>query len=388
MSSSASAVVRGAAAVAVARAAYLLATRQSGSAGGRTQKEGANFDRKNAPSAKLPREIFDPHHHFFDPQSEETKGFQSFVKGLGVPAYSPEQYAKDTQGLNIIGSTHVEGMTDMKKGAGIGEVLWVDKFVDQGRCKVAAIVASCDMAAPDAPEQLQAIAASSKRVRGIRWILDYDGPFSKDGKNATHISCSRFGKDLLRDPSARKDFERGFAALERLGLSFDLQCAPVQLPAAAAIFSRYPQTRVVIDHMGKPRYLGQDGLRPDGSWTLSDAAKYAEWLSGMKQMAALPNVYVKLSMLGYCVPNWTQDAQKRALLRGMVRTVIDMFGADRCMFASNWHFSGNVSNADCADKADPSATDLYSFFADWVSDMTEQQKYALFCGTARKFYRA
>ena len=56
----------------------------------------------------------------------------------------------------------------------------------------------------------------------------------------------------------------------------------------------------------------------------------------MTKLAALPNVCCKLSMLGLAVPGWPTDPDKEATLRGLVLETIDLFGAERCMFNSNW----------------------------------------------------
>ena len=61
--------------------------------------------------------------------------------------------------------------------------------------------------------------------------------------------------DFLRDPARRDAFERGFAALAAHNLTFDLQCNPAQLGAAADLCARHPATRVVLDHLGMPRHL-------------------------------------------------------------------------------------------------------------------------------------
>ena len=68
-------------------------------------------------------------------------------------------------------------------------------------------MANCNLAAPDAEEQLVKIKAASALVRGIRCILDYDGPF--DGVCPTHIACRDHDTDYLRDPIASPAFERG-----------------------------------------------------------------------------------------------------------------------------------------------------------------------------------
>ena len=71
---------------------------------------------------------------------------------------------------------------------------------------------------------------------------------------------------------------------------------------------------------------------------------------------------MKLSMLGYAVPGWTEDATKEALVRQLVLETIERFGAQRCMFASNWHGSGAMSNADLADDCEISMAELYRRF--------------------------
>ena len=161
----------------------------------------------------------------------------------------------------------------------------------------------------------------------LRYILDYDGPF--DGVCPTHVACKDHDTDYLRDPTAAAAFERGYSLLAAHGLSFDLQCCPAQMEAAAALFSRHADVPVVIGHMGKPRKLAADG-------GAEDLAKLASWRAGMTKLAALPHVSCKLSMLGAAVPGWFADAAKEAVLRDLVLEMIDLFGAGRCMFTSNW----------------------------------------------------
>ena len=145
----------------------------------------------------------------------------------------------------------------------------------------------------------------------------------------THVACKDHDTDYLRDPTAAAAFERGYSLLAAHGLSFDLQCCPAQMEAAAALFSRHADVPVVIDHMGKPRKLAADG-------GAEDLAKLASWRAGMTKLAALPHVSCKLSMLGAAVPGWFADAAKEAVLRDLVLEMVDLFGAGRCMFTSNW----------------------------------------------------
>ena len=325
---------------------------------------------------RTPALVVDAHFHFFD---TKKNAFNSFLGSLGAPPYLPEDYASDALGVPITKTVHVEAMPDN----GLEEAKWIHSLAEAGRCKVAAIVGSCNLADIDAAAQLDALKRCSHRVRGIRYIIDYDGEWN-GGKNGTHPNMMRHGDgkgvDYLRDPAYAADFERGFAELATRDLSFDLQCHPSQLPAAAELLARHPGVKVVIDHMGKARHLAADG-------GADDEAKLAEWRAGMKLMAAQPQVHVKLSMLGYSVPGWHAVAEKGELLRSLVREVIDLFGASRCMFASNFHISAAGSDSDGAFSSGLEMAPLYEKFCDWVADYSDKDRQMLFSGTATAFYR-
>ena len=193
-------------------------------------------------SRKVPQRIVDPHHHFYTPSVEAGPGGHSgFLRKLGAPDYPPEDYVKDKQQLNIVKSVHIEALPD----DGVAEAAWVASLIKNGRAPtVKAIVGKVDLAAPDAAQKLEALVKTSDLVRGVRYIIDYDGPFGED--NGTHPEVSRHGKDYLRGPEA-SDFERGFSLLAKHGLSYDLQCAPAQLPAAAALLARCGVLQSCID---------------------------------------------------------------------------------------------------------------------------------------------
>mmetsp|Transcript_10852 Transcript_10852/g.33481 ORF Transcript_10852/g.33481 Transcript_10852/m.33481 type:complete len:316 (+) Transcript_10852:306-1253(+) len=283
-----------------------------------------------AEAPKLPAVIVDPHHHFYEPSKH---AFSAYLGSLGAPDWTPEEYVAATGALNVTKSVHVEALPD----DGVAEAAWVASLVEAGRAPtVKAVVGKCDLAAADAAAKLDDLkAAAPGLLRGIRYIIDYDGPFGED--NGTHVEVKRHGLDYLRDAAAAASFERGFALLADRGLSYDLQCAPAQLDAAAALCARHPRVAVVLDHAGKARKL-------DGS--AGDAAKLDVWRAGVAKLAALPQVRVKLSMLGYLVPGWTADAAKEAVVAGLAKELLALFGPRRCMFASNWHGSGSSSNAD------------------------------------------
>jgi predicted TIM-barrel fold metal-dependent hydrolase len=333
----------------------------------------------------LPIEVIDAHHHFLDTTNNE---FQSFL-GKFVPneSYLPEHYDRDVlqplqqAGVTVTGSVHVECMPD----DGSKEAAWIESLSSS----VKAIVGSCDLASSTVGQDLQKLKESSTRLRGVRWILDCVGPFEPD--TATHVATTRHdGIDYLRgsnggyDGGAVPAFERGFAMLEQHQLGFDLQCAPAQLLQAAKLFSKYPNIPVCIDHLGKPRMLfGSD----DSTNTDPNKGELEVWREGMKAMAKLSHVHVKISMLGYAIPGWTRSPARVELMKKLVQEVVDMFGADRCMVALNWWKDGACSDADGLSSVGPDPVDFLRYMSYFFEDYGEQDRKKLFVETARKFYR-
>ena len=121
----------------------------------------------------------------------------------------------------------------------------------------------------------------------------------------------------MRDPAWR----RGLALLDRLGLTFDLRVPYWHLHEAAEVIGPHPDLPVVLNHTGFP-------------WDRSDTG-LAAWRAAMKAIAACPNVLVKLSELGLKDAPWTVESN-----RGVVRDAVEIFGAARCMWASNFPVAG------------------------------------------------
>ena len=64
-------------------------------------------------------------------------------------------------------------------------------------------------------------------------------------------------------------------------------------------------------------------------------------------------------------------------MRDLVREVIDVFGPERCMFASNYPVDRL--------RGIPLAT-LYRLFLEWTEDLAEEELRALFHDTAARAY--
>ena len=172
------------------------------------------------------------------------------------------------------------------------------------------------------------------------------------------------------------EFRAGFAALGPLGLVFDAWVYHPQLHEVADLAAAFPDTAIVLNHVGSP-ILG-------GPYATRRAEVFAEWQSGMSDLARQKNVTVKLGALPIRLPGG--DTPKRdtppdslevaAAWRPWIETSIALFGADRCMFESNfpvqkrWCSYGVVWNA----------------FKRLAADASADEKAALFAGTARRVY--
>jgi L-fuconolactonase len=168
--------------------------------------------------------------------------------------------------------------------------------------------------------------AAPHRFRGIRHSCTWDA--SDDVPN----SHSKPPPSLyLRD-----DFREGFAQIERQGLQFEAWCYHTQLSELASLARAFPRTSIVLDHLGGP--LGIGGYANDS------CAVFEQWRHGIDELAACPNIVIKLG--GLCMPlngfGWHQrktppgSVELMEALQPWFSYCIDKFGIERCLFESNF----------------------------------------------------
>jgi L-fuconolactonase len=178
----------------------------------------------------------------------------------------------------------------------------------------------------DETREFLATAAQHDFIAGVvGWVdLTADVP-----KQIVSLQAGPGGKKLVgirhqvhdeADPEwlGTKDVRRGIAAVGKAGLTYDILVRARELPAALALVKALSDMRFVIDHIAKP---------PIASGATS------EWASGLKPLAAFPNVSVKLSGMV------TEADWKRWTVRDItpyVQRVLEWFGPDRCVFGSDW----------------------------------------------------
>lgn len=172
-------------------------------------------------------------------------------------------------------------------------------------------------------------------------------------------------------------FHAGFALLDRFGLSYDAWLYHPQIGELVDLARAFPQTPIVLNHLGGPLGLGPYRGRRD--------EVFAEWHASVRTLATCPNVHMKLGGQGMVLSGF--DFHKRAVPPSSeelaaawgpyILAVIEAFGPGRCMFESNFP----------PDKNTCSYVTVWNTFKRIVSGATAGEKRALFHDTAARFYR-
>lgn len=309
--------------------------------------------------------IIDPHHHLWD---------------YPASRYLTQDLLQDTgSGHNIIQTVFVECLS-MYRTSGppelrsVGETEFVCKIANSKNgngtpTRVAAgIVGFADLTLGDEvnPVLEAHIEAGEGRFRGIRHTVSWhDSPDIGNG----HTNPPAH---LLSDPK----FREGFTCLQKYDLSFDGWLYHPQLSEFADLAISFPDTAIILDHMGMPLGIGPYAGKRDEVFT--------QWKRGIDQVAACGNVAVKLGGLGMKISGFywhkmEKPPTSRTLAEAFVPYVeycIDRFGVERCMFESNFP----------VDKPSCSYNVLWNAFKRIVEDYTAEEKMALFHDTAARVY--
>ena len=311
--------------------------------------------------------IVDPHHHLWD---------------RGGSRYLLEDFRADVQtGHNIVATVFVECRSMYRKDGPeelrpVGETEFVNGVAamsasgSYGPARACAgIVGHADLrqGARAEPVLEAHVRAGNGRFRGIRHITAWDA----DG--ALVSPTVRPPPGLMAD----RGFREGFACLAPLGLTFDAWLYHPQIGELASLADAFPDTRIVLDHVGGPLAIGPYAGRR--------SEVYQGWAAAIRALGRHPNVFVKLGGLGmhfggfgfHELPQPPSSELLATAWRPYIETCIEAFGADRCMFESNF----------------PVDKGSYGYAAFWNAckrlaiGATAAEKTALFSGTAARFYR-
>jgi len=323
--------------------------------------------RRSEPILEPDLPIVDPHHHLWDRPDWR---------------YMLDDLLADTNsGHNIVATVFVQCRAMYRKGGPeelrpLGETEFVNGVAAMsasggyGPSKICAGIAGhVDLRlGARAREVLEAhLRAAPDRFRGIRHITawDQDASIMNPAYNP--------GPHLLTD----KTFREGFAQLEPLNLSFESWLYHPQIDDTTALARAFPGTNIVLNHVGGPLGIaGYAGKRDE---------VFRQWSTSIRNLAQCPNVYVKLGGLGMRINGYDfhekadppSSEALAAAWRPYVETSIEAFGANRCMFESNF----------------PVDKGSYSYAVFWnackllAKGASPTEKADLFSRTAARFYR-
>lgn len=309
------------------------------------------------------RRIVDPHHHLWlrPPEAYQLSELMADLdSGHDVRA---TVFVQNSAMYRATGPELLKPVGEIEYVNGIAAVSASGIFGPRRAC--AGIVGWADLRHPDVGTLLAAHrAAGGARFKGVRQQAQWDPVLGS-------LARLPAPEGLLRDP----DFRRGFRALGAAGLRFDAWLYFTQLGELAELAAT-AETPVILNHIGAPLGIGPYAGRRNEVFT--------SWSSGLRALAARPNVSVKIGGMG--MPSYGFGFESREIpassaeladaWRPYVETCIAAFGADRCMFESNFP----VDKASCGYRT------LWNAFKRLAESASDDEKTALFEGTARRVY--
>jgi predicted TIM-barrel fold metal-dependent hydrolase len=293
--------------------------------------------------------IVDAHQHFWELghgrypwlEGEEVIAFRYGDIAPLKRSYLPPDYFADAAGHQIVATVHMEAEWDPADP--VGETRWIEGL-NRATGFPTVCVAQAWLDRADVAEVLAAQAASPL-VRGIR---------QKPRAAASPEQVQRGAPGSMGDPAWR----RGYALLEKHGLSYDLQTPWWHLEEAAEIATAFPRTTLILNHTGLPADRSEAGL--------------AGWRAALRTLAECPNACLKISGLGRKGLPWTLEANGP-----IIRDAIAIFGADRCLFASNYPVDRLAGPFDT----------IFSGFREAIADLPPADQRKLFHDNAIRLYR-
>jgi len=292
-------------------------------------------------------DIVDSHHHVW------RQADMPWLSGPMVPRifgpYEPirrdyliQEYRDDAASAGIHTSVYVQPNWPMDRV--VDEVRWIAELNERTGWPMA-MVGCADLFAEDAVEVMRAQQAISRLVVGTRLQLHWhERPEFRFAD----------GPDRMKDPV----FRDNIAALRDLGWLFELQVFAGQMHDAAALVADNPDVSFVLVHAG---------MLTDHT----DPAVVAQWRAGMRELAACPNVVVKLTGQGTFVHRVDPD-----LIRFVADEVLDGFGSARAMFGTNLP----------VEKLWTTSTELTRAWREALRHRTDDEQEDVFSRTARRVY--
>ncbi len=243
-----------------------------------------------------------------------------------------DEYLEESRDSNVLAVVHVDaGASQDKEADAVAETTWLQAEADRTGFPQA-MMPYTDLMDPQVARTLDRH-LQFPNFKGVR--------FYSDGSN-------------LDDPA----FLRGFALVDKLGLTCDMSVRGPDMAKARDLAKRFPDTPMVLVHCGYPWDRTEEGIQA--------------WKRYIATIAQAENVICKIDSLTLVDHQWTVDS-----LRPWILTCIETFGAKRCVFASHWPIDTMWGGF-------PKLVDAYR---EVVRDFSLEEQTDLLSGNALRAYR-
>ncbi len=230
----------------------------------------------------------DAHQHFWIYQPEEYGWIDDSMATLRRD-FLPHDLQTELENCSFHASVAVQARQTLE------ETRWLLELA-QHSPQIIGVVGWVDLRSPDVRSQLREFASNPKFV-GVR-----------------HIVQSEPDDRFLLQP----EFLRGIAALAEFDLAYDILIYTKHLSVAAEFVERFPRQRFVLDHLAKPPIK---------------SGQIEAWAKGIRRLAALPNVFCKLSGL-VTEADWQNWLPQQ--IAPYLEVAFEAFGPARLMIGSDW----------------------------------------------------
>jgi L-fuconolactonase len=271
----------------------------------------------------------DSHQHFWIYNSAEFDWIDDSMAEIRRD-FLPQDLAPELKSNAFDGSVVVQTRQTLE------ETRWLLELAEHNP-SILGVVGWADLRSPEIRAQLSNLTRNPKLV-GLR-----------------HIVQSEPDERFLLRP----DFLRGMAALEEFDLAYDLLIYSRHLPIAVEFVQRFPRQRFVLDHLAKPPIK---------------SGEMDSWSKGIRSLAALPNVFCKLSGL-VTEADWQHWTPRH--IRPYLDVAFAAFGPDRLMIGSDWPV--------CLVAA--SYARAVQIVKDYILPLSPESQAAVLGGTAARFWR-
>lgn len=234
------------------------------------------------------------HTHFYDPTRPQGVPWPPKTETRLYKPHLPPQFRSLTSPHNVVGTVVVEASPWVEDNQWVLDLATKDQII-------VGFIGNLKPGQREFPVQLRRFSLNPL-FRGLR-----------------------VSEQVLAEGIERREFQNDVRKLGDQELTLDLLGGAAMLPNAARVAKLAPKLNVVIDHL------------PFEVWD-KDAAEARRALS---ELAALPNVYAKVSAVVRRVNGQVVD--DAAFYRPGLDLLTEMFGSDRVIYGSNWPVSERVA---------------------------------------------